>query len=97
MKKKEKVITDEEKNLLFISQVLAGRALTVATLALVVVNIIFSLPYAPFIIMLMASRITSSLYLVIKHPCKKNIIWLIVWVALMAKSIQSYVVYLMLI
>lgn len=69
--RKSKLITDEEKNLLFSSQILANRALTFATLILVVVNIIFSLPYSPFIILLMSSRISSSLYLVIKSPNKK--------------------------
>lgn len=91
---KTEIISEEEKDLILVSQRLANKALTIATLVLVVVNIIFSLPYAPFIILLMSSRIISSVYRVMKMPSKKAIAWLVVWVALMAKSIQSYVVFL---
>ncbi len=94
MQRRPKIITAEEKDLFYSSQQIANKTLTLATLILVVVNIVFSLPYAPFIILLMSSRIASTLFLVIKKPSKKNIIWIVVWLALMAKSLQSYITYL---
>ncbi len=95
MKNTANTIIEDDKHLILLSHKLGNKALALATLILVVVNLFYSLPYAPFIILLMSSRIVSSVYLLIKKPTKKEIIWLVVWVTLMAKSLQSYIVYLL--
>lgn len=95
MKKSSKVMDENQMAQKIKAQDLGNKALTVATLILVCIDIVFSVPYAPLIILLMSGRIVSSVYLLAKAPTKKAIIWCLVWVALMAKSIQSYSVYLL--
>lgn len=63
--------------------------LTVTTVLLVVVSLYFDMQFAPFIILLMSSRIGASLYTVVKTASKKEFSKLVLWCALFAKSAFS--------
>ncbi len=65
-------------------------SLTITTLILVVVSICYDTQFAPFIILLMSSRIGASIYTVIKTASKMEIRKLILWLALFGKSAFSY-------
>lgn len=65
-------------------------SLTITTIILVVISIYFNAYFAPFIILLMSSRIGTSIYTIIKTTSKKEIRKLIIWIALLVKSIFSY-------
>ncbi len=64
-------------------------SLTVTTVILVIISIYFDAHFAPFIILLMSSRIGKSVYTIIKTTSKKEIGKLVVWLALFAKSAAS--------
>ncbi len=64
--------------------------LTITTVILVIVSLCFSQSFAPFIILLMASRIGNTVFTLVKAPSKKEILKLILWLALLTKSIFSY-------
>lgn len=65
-------------------------SLTITTLILVVISICFDTYFAPFIILLMSSRIGTSIYTIIKTTSKKEMRKLLVWIALLTKSVFSY-------
>lgn len=64
-------------------------ALTITTILLVVVSLYYDMQFAPFIILLMSSRIGTSLYTVLKTASKVELRKLIVWCALFLKSVFS--------
>ncbi len=65
-------------------------SLTITTIILVVISLYFDMYFAPFIILLMSSRIGKSVYVITKKASKKEIGKLVVWIALLAKSVASY-------
>ncbi|WP_317855563.1 hypothetical protein [Chakrabartyella piscis] len=64
-------------------------SLTVTTVILVIISLYVDAHFAPFIILLMSSRIGKSVYTIIKTTSKKEIGKLVVWLALFAKSAAS--------
>ncbi len=64
-------------------------SLTVMTVILVIICLCVDAYFAPFIILLMSSRIGKSVYIIAKNPSKKEVIKLIIWLALFAKSAAS--------
>ncbi len=71
------------------AHIIGDRALTITTLVLVCISLYFDMQFAPFIILLMSSRIGSSLYAFIKTASKKEFCKLMVWCALFGKSALS--------
>lgn len=65
-------------------------SLTVTTLILVAVSIYCDAYFAPFIILLMSSRIGASIYTIIKTAAKREMAKLVLWVSLCANSAFSY-------
>ncbi len=64
-------------------------SLTVTTVILVILCLWVDASFAPFIILLMSSRIGKSVYTIIKTNSKKEIGKLVVWLALFGKSAAS--------
>ncbi len=64
--------------------------LTVTTLVLVIIDLFFGISFAPLIILLMSSRIGSSIYMIKKAPSKKEVLKLIFWLVLLTKSLMSF-------
>ncbi len=61
-------------------------SLTIATIVLVIICLCSEKQFAPFIVLLMSSRIGTSVYTVIKTFSKKEFGKLVVWCALFVKS-----------
>lgn len=68
---------------------IGDRSLTIATLVLVAISLYYNMQFAPFIILLMASRIGPSLYIVVKTASKREFRKLLLWLALLGKSVFS--------
>ncbi len=68
------------------SHKIGNLCLTLTTIALVIICLFVDASFAPFIVLLMSSRIGSSLYMVIKQKERKEIVKLIIWIALFSKS-----------
>lgn len=68
---------------------LGDLTLTITTIVFVVVSLYFNMQFAPFIVLLMSSRIGTSIYTVVKTASKKEFRKLIVWCALFFKSAFS--------
>lgn len=66
-------------------------SLTVMTVVLVIVSLWYDASFAPFIILLMSSRIGKSVYTIIKTTSKKEMGKLVIWLALFGKSAASCV------
>lgn len=64
--------------------------LTITTIILVIISLCFGGSFAPFIILLMSSRIGTSIYIIIKTNARKEIGKLVLWIALLGKSCASY-------
>ncbi len=63
--------------------------LTITTVIFVIISLSFKMQFAPFIVLLMSSRIGTSIYTVIKNTSKREIRKLILWSALFIKSAIS--------
>ncbi len=61
-------------------------SLTITTIVLVIICLYSGKQFAPFIVLLMASRIGASAYIVIKNYSKGECRKLIVWCTLFGKS-----------
>lgn len=64
-------------------------SLTITTVILVLISLHFGVQFAPFIILLMSSRIGASIYTVIKTTSKREMGKLALWCALFLKSAVS--------
>lgn len=61
-------------------------SLTITTLIFVIISLSYNMQFAPFIVLLMSSRIGASIYTIIKKTSKQEIRKLILWSALFIKS-----------